>query len=134
MPKFGKKSIERLETCHPELQRLFNDVIKEYDCTVLCGERGEEAQDKAYANGASKVQWPMSKHNTQDGKLSIAIDIGPYPLDWTDFNRWYHFGGYVMRTASCMGVSLRWGGDWDGDLNFKDQNFNDLPHFELLED
>jgi len=27
---------------------------------------------------------------------------------------------------------LRWGGDWDSDKVFDDQNFDDLPHFELV--
>lgn len=27
---------------------------------------------------------------------------------------------------------LRWGGDWDGDHDFKDSKFIDLPHFELI--
>ena len=28
--------------------------------------------------------------------------------------------------------NVRWGGDWNMDNNFKDQKFNDLPHFELV--
>jgi hypothetical protein len=32
-----------------------------------------------------------------------------------------------------MEVKLRWGGDWDSDKDTKDQNFNDLPHFELID-
>ena len=32
-----------------------------------------------------------------------------------------------------MGVDIRWGGDWNGDFNLKNQNFYDLPHFEVEE-
>jgi peptidoglycan L-alanyl-D-glutamate endopeptidase CwlK len=28
--------------------------------------------------------------------------------------------------------AIRWGGDWDSDDIFDDQNFDDLPHFELV--
>jgi peptidoglycan L-alanyl-D-glutamate endopeptidase CwlK len=27
---------------------------------------------------------------------------------------------------------IRWGGDWDGDQDFRDQTFDDLAHFELI--
>lgn len=32
--------------------------------------------------------------------------------------------------AHKLGVRITWGGDWDGDKSFKDNKFNDLPHFE----
>ncbi len=38
-----------------------------------------------------------------------------------------------MGIASQMGTPLRWGGDWDGDTELRDQKFVDLPHFEVLE-
>ena len=31
MPKFSKKSRERLETCDERLQKVFNEVIKHYE-------------------------------------------------------------------------------------------------------
>ena len=41
MAKFGRKSRERLETCHEDLQDLFNEVVRFFDCSVLEGHRGE---------------------------------------------------------------------------------------------
>ena len=41
------------------------------------------------------------------------------------------FGGLVTGLAKQKGIPLRWGGDWDGDNNFKDNRFDDLVHFEL---
>jgi len=32
-----------------------------------------------------------------------------------------------------MGVDLRWGGDWDGDTEVRDNGFDDLVHFEIVE-
>jgi len=130
MPKFGKASLDRLATCHPDLQRLFNEVIKHYDCSVLCGHRTKQEQDAAVASGNSKTTWPMSKHNSLPSK---AVDVAPYPIDFNDVKRFYMFVGIVRGIASQMGIKIRCGADWDGDLEVKDQNFHDLPHVELLE-
>lgn len=129
MPILGKASAERLATCHPDLQRLFQAVIERYDFTVTCGHRGQEEQEEAFRTGRSKVRWPNGKHNTTP---SLAVDAVPYPVDWNDLNRFYFFAGYVLATAAQMGIEIRWGGDWDGDFNFREEKFADLPHFELV--
>lgn len=135
MNKFSQKSLERLNTCHPDLQKVFNKVIENYDCTIICGHRGKDEQDEAVRLGKSKLQWPNSKHNQL---LSLAVDVAPYPINFENKHkklaRFYHFAGFFMATAETMGIKLRWGGDWDRDLDFEDQNFDDLPHFELVEE
>lgn len=131
MRKFSKKSLERLGTCHPDLIRLFNKVIEVTDCTVLCGFRGEEEQNEAVRQGNSKTPWPKSKHNTRP--RSMAVDVAPYPIDWSDHRRFYYFAGVVMGVADSLGISIRFGGDWNGNFNLKDENFFDLVHFELKE-
>lgn len=128
MPQFSQKSKERLATCHPDLQKVFNEVIKYVDCTIVCGHRDKADQDEAFRTGKSKLQYPRSKHNAAP---SLAIDVVPYPVDWNDHKRFYYFAGFVLGVASSLGVDLRFGGDWDGDFDIKDQNFFDLPHFEL---
>jgi len=132
MPSYGNSSKERLATCIPELQEVFNEVIKTTDCSILCGRRSEAEQTKAFTEGRSKVQWPNSKHNAVAPSLSKAVDAAPYPIDWNDTARFYLFAGKVLGIAQAMGYKLRFGGDWDGDMNLKDQNFNDLPHFEYV--
>ena len=74
--------------------------------------------------------YPNSKHNKLPSK---AVDVAPYPIDWNDPDRFYHFAGYVRGIAEGMGIKIRWGGDWNGNFDLKDQNFYDLPHFELLD-
>lgn len=129
MPKLGKASIERLSTCHSELRLLVCEVAKHYDLTVICGRRGKEEQDEAFRTGKSQLEYPNSKHNSEP---STAIDMVPYPIDWNDKVRFYHFIGFVRGVAAQMGIKIRCGADWDGDFDFKDQNFHDLPHFELI--
>ena len=129
MPTFSESSKARLLTCEDDLQRLFNEVIKHFDCSVLCGHRTKEAQESAYNSGASESVWPNSKHNSLPSR---AIDVILYPIDWNDTNRIYMFVGVVRGIAATMGIKIRYGADWDGDMETKDQNFNDLVHFELV--
>jgi peptidoglycan L-alanyl-D-glutamate endopeptidase CwlK len=128
MPHFSERSLKKLETCDPELRCLFKEVIQHFDCSILCGHRGREEQDEAYHSKRSKKPWPESKHNRFP---SIAIDAAPYPIDWKDKERFYYFAGVVKGIALKMGIDIRWGGDWDSDTEVDDQDFNDLPHFEL---
>jgi hypothetical protein len=130
MPAFGKSSQDKLATCDPRLQKVFNEVIKYFDCTVIEGHRGEEAQNKAFAEGKSKLKYPQGKHNKTP---SLAADVLPYPIDWNDTNRMRYFAGFVVGIAATMGIKLRWGGDWNQNTELKDNSFNDLPHFELVD-
>lgn len=130
MPEFGRKSKEQLSTCHPDLQKLFNEVIKDCDCTILEGHRSDEDQLKAFNAKKSKIK-SGGKHNK---KPSLAVDVAPWPIDWKDKNRFYHFAGKVQGIAQMLNIKIRWGGDWDCDNDLKDQSFYDLPHFELMDD
>lgn len=137
MYRFGEKSVERLSTCRPELQMLFGEVIQHVDCCILEGHRGEELQHKAYLEGKSKLDWPHGPHNAEP---SNAVDAAPWPLCWPDSKsktylkdlaRWYWFAGFVQAIAAEHGIPLLWGGDWNNNHIFTDQNFDDLPHFEI---
>ena len=128
MPKFGRKSKERLNTCDSNLQKVFNEVIKHVDCSVLEGHREKDRQNKLYKEGKTKVKYPNGRHNRQP---SSAVDVTPYPVDWKDRERQTLFAGFVFGVASQMGINLRWGGDWDQDFQVVDNRFDDFPHFEL---
>ena len=128
MARFGNKSKKHLKTCDERLQTLFSEVVKVFDCSILVGHRGEEDQNKAYADGNSQVKWPKGKHNK---KPSSAVDVAPYPIDWEDRERFSYFAGFVKGVAYRLNIPLRWGGDWDGDNDLSDNNFDDLVHFEL---
>jgi peptidoglycan L-alanyl-D-glutamate endopeptidase CwlK len=135
MPKFCEKSKSNLKTCHFDLQIIFNNVIKYFDCSIICGHRNFEDQDKAYQAGLSQLKFPNSSHNLMP---SLAVDAAPYPIVWTDVNRIRYFAGFVMGVAETLRLQkiithkLRWGGDWDRDTELKNNHFNDLVHFELV--
>ena len=128
MPRFGTKSKSALHSCDERLKKVFNEVIKTVDCSVLEGHRNQVDQDKAYEDGKSKIKYPHGNHN----KLpSMAVDVVPYPIDWNDRERFHLFAGFVLGIAKSMGINLRWGGDWNQNWFVDDNKFDDFPHFEL---
>jgi peptidoglycan L-alanyl-D-glutamate endopeptidase CwlK len=135
MPNFTLTSRTKLATCHQDLQTLFNEVIKTFDCTILEGYRDEEAQEKAFKAGNTKLHWPNGNHNSLP---SNAVDASPYPVQWDNPNRFYWFAGYVMGIAQKLKDEgrithlVRYGGDWNQNKEITDNNFNDLVHFELV--
>jgi peptidoglycan L-alanyl-D-glutamate endopeptidase CwlK len=140
MYSFGAKSLSRLNECDEALQAIMFEAILVIDFSILEGHRSEEKQNEMFNTNRSKLNWPDSKHNSNP---SEAIDIVPYPIIWPDplahpeswhkhLARFYYLAGIVKGIGSHMGIDLRWGGDWNGNNSFTDQNFDDLPHFELL--
>ena len=127
MPKFSKQSLNRLQSCDERLFKLFSEVVKHFDCTILEGRRTVERQSMLVEQGKSKTM--NSKHLT-----GRAVDVAPYPINWEDRERFTYFAGFVMGIASQQGLKLRWGGDWDKDTDLSDNSFDDLPHFEIVGD
>jgi peptidoglycan L-alanyl-D-glutamate endopeptidase CwlK len=133
MAKFGYSSLRQLETCDPRLQRLFNEVIKYWDCTILEGHRSQTRQDELYARGRTApgdiVTWVRTgKHNMVP---SLAVDVTPYPIDWNNHDRLVAFAGFVLGISKMLDLKIRWGGDWNRNLNPEDEKSPDLPHFEI---
>ena len=130
MPSFSDKSISKLAHCDARLQRVFHEVVRNFDCTILEGHRDKERQNRMVEEGKSQVRWPDGKHNTVP---SMAVDVTPYPVVWDDRERQTLFAGFVLATAKAMDIDLRWGGDWDRDTEVRDNTFDDLVHFEIVE-
>ena len=131
MYKYSKTSKGRLSTSDERLQKVFNEVIKYVDCSILEGHRNEERQENLFKEGKTKVHYPKGRHNS---KPSRAVDVTPYPVDWADRERQTLFAGFVLGLARGMGIHLRWGGDWNMNFEVKDNRFDDFPHFELIKD
>ncbi len=126
MAKFSKASAAKLATCHPDLQKIFNDIIKTRDCTIICGARTLEDQQKAFKDGFSKIDGikNKSKHQiSEDQPLSLAVDVLPYPIDWNDAKGHTDFSRAVKATAQHYGIKIVWGGDF--------KSITDRPHYEL---
>ena len=135
MPKFSQTSFSKLTTCHPDLQVLFYEVIKYFDCTILEGYRDKINQEKAFASGNTQLHWPHGKHNSQP---SMAVDATKYPIDFNDRVGNCYFAGYVMGISEMLFQQgkithkIRWGGDFNQNNEVKDGKFIDIAHFELI--
>ena len=124
-----KNSAARLKKAHPLLQQLFNAVAAKTPIMILDSQRGRAAQELAFRQGHTKVHFGNSAHNWSP---SVALDVVPLPLDWHDTKPFITLGKtFVIPTAKELKIPIRWGGDWDGDGDMKDQTFVDLPHYEL---
>jgi len=123
----GAQSKARLADCHPKLRRVVEAAMARLDrarihgdFTVVCGHRGQAEQERAVAEGKSRQYWPNSRHNTLP---ATAVDLAPYPTDWSDTEAFARLAGYVLAVADDLDIELEWGGDW--------VSFPDRPHFQL---
>ena len=108
MPRFGKRSKKRLEGVDIKLQHILNKLIQIMDVTIIEGLRSQKRQDELVKKGASKTKY--SKHIRE---------------------RFHYMGGMVRGIAHELDIKIRWGGDWDGDGEIKDNSFDDLVHIEI---
>ena len=130
MPKFGNSSKAKLEDLDERLACVLERAIDYKDFTILETHRTEEKQNLMVIEGKSKLKWPHSKHNRLPSR---AVDIAPWPINWKDTKRFAHLAGLVQGIGLAMGITIRWGGDWDRDGETSDNTFNDLPHLEIDE-
>jgi peptidoglycan L-alanyl-D-glutamate endopeptidase CwlK len=113
----------------PNSKKVYDELDERLK--VLVVRLRDETQNTLFENSFSKVRWPDSKHNRRPSK---AIDLQPYPYPKMTSKVWGALGyiaGHAIRIAAEEGFSIRWGGDWDGDGDMTDQDFDDLFHFEL---
>ena len=126
MSAFSKKSEACLNTCHPDLQAVCRELIKQYDFAVLCGHRDKAEQNAAFDAGNSRLIYPQSKHNA---KPSLAVDIAPYPIDCGNLYRFremlHRFDALarMMRERGEIESEFEYGADWE--------SFKDYPHVEI---
>uniref|UniRef100_UPI0040477202 M15 family metallopeptidase n=1 Tax=Roseivirga sp. TaxID=1964215 RepID=UPI0040477202 len=151
--QFGLISKQRSEGVHPYLLLCCERVMLCFDITVMWrgGVRTDAQQAELYAIGRTTEldRKPVttkdgiikkSKHQKQTDGFAHAIDISPFPLQLDDSlkakARYYQLNGHMQQAWQQLKDEgkvigrLRWGGDWDGDNDYKDQSFDDIPHFE----
>jgi peptidoglycan LD-endopeptidase CwlK len=123
MPRFGKRSLDNLATCHPDLRRLAAAAIGVYDFTVTEGHRSDEDQQRAFDAGLSQKKPGESKHNRQP---SEAMHCEPHPIDQQhNLERYWELAGVIEAYAHELGIEIVWGGHWP--------HLRDLAHYELKE-
>lgn len=133
MAYFGGRSKAALATCHVDMRRVSEDIIKWYDHSIIWGHRDEETQNEMYNRvpRVTKARWPDSKHNELP---SLAIDFAPWPLlyeapeeDFCVIAGAYMFRGYEL------GIEVGWGGDWNLNRTTSDEDtLKDWGHLWLV--
>jgi len=119
---------------HPELQALIDELIKFVDFSVREGYRDAAAQQVAFDTGLSKARPGQSKHNSIPSR---AVHLIPFPAPdpakaLTERFEYTYFAGAVKLMAKVIGIDICWGGDWNSDWRVGDNRFNDLAHYELV--
>jgi len=154
--RYSTKSEQKLETCHPDIQRVFSIVIKRsaIDISVTYGVRSTKLQKKMYAQGRTKPGKIItncdgvikkSKHQAKEDGYSYAIDIDIYCGDrkYSSITRYdplhlAYIAGVVdsvvheLYLEGEISHKFVWGGNWDSDGVIKyDQKMLDLCHWEI---
>lgn len=149
--KLSQRSLDRLKGVDERLVKVVKRAIElsPIDFMVLEGVRSKEQCMINYGKGrtvsqcqakgvpakyaqpsAAKVTWlnnPFaSKHVS--GK---AVDLVPYPVDWNDLKKFDAIAKAMLQSAKELGVSVRWGADWDSDGKPRERGESDSPHFEI---
>lgn len=117
---FGTKSSEKLSQVHPDLQRVFNEAIKDspLDFSITEGLRTRERQKALF--DAGKSQTMNSRHLT--GKAVDIAVIRDGEVTW-DSKYYIPVLDHIKAVAKKLGIDIACGGDW--------QSFKDYVHVEL---
>ena len=76
MFKFSKRSIDKLNTCHKDLQLIMNTVISvsNIDFGISEGHRSIELQNKYFKEGKSQIDG-ITKKGKHNYDPSLAVDM-----------------------------------------------------------
>lgn len=117
------------------LAKVVRKVAETHDILVIEGVRTKERQAQLYSQGRTKpgpiVTWTMeSKHI--DGKAVDVVQLKNGTIDWNDSKAFEELGKVMLATAKELGVSIRWGYDWNSNGKLREKGENDGPHYELI--
>ena len=129
---------------------IIEGVRSDEQCYINFGKGRNAAQCQAggcpakYAQpGASKVTWVgkalSSNHRKKSDGFGYAVDIYPYPVSLVLGNKkpkdyeplFDKLAVAMFKAAKQLGISIRWGADWDLDNMPRERGETDNPHFEL---
>lgn len=148
----------KLADVHPRLVEVVLEAIKisTQNFSVLEGVRTPERQRELYGQGRTaaelkragldpklakprerQVTWTLNSNHFVNPRTGYghAVDLVPYPLDWegpTRFPKFDAIAEAMFKAAAKLGVTLRWGADWDRDGKPRERDETDSPHFEIV--
>ncbi|MDI4482785.1 M15 family peptidase [Moraxella lacunata] len=138
----SKRSLNNLNGVHPSLVAIVKRAISKGRTVAQCLAKGIPAK---YANPKhAKVTWlsnPFaSKHCKQADGYGHAVDICPYPVDWSDLKKFDAIAKamfdaerqLIAENAIPKNTKLRWGADWNRNGKPRERGESDSPHFEIF--
>lgn len=142
MGKFvlGKRSKDNLVGVHPVLIQIVQRALElsPVDFFVDCGVRTPERQAELYAQGRTKpgpiVTWTLKSNHFVNPRTGFghAVDLIPLPVDWANLKAFDAVANAMFAAAAEIGMTIRWGADWDQDGKPRERGETDSPHFELV--
>lgn len=130
----SKASRDTMKGVHPDLVKVVERAIQltTVDFKVGEGVRTVARQKTLVAEGKSKTM--NSRHIPGKDGLGKAVDLWVLKngkVVW-DVPSYVELSKYVLQAAKELNIPIRWGGDWNGNGNWKEEKFFDGPHYELL--
>lgn len=153
---FGPASRKRIDTLDEGLQRVCDRAMsfQIMDFSITQARRSHPEQKAIYAQGRESLaevnklrgiaglapikpsenvvvtKTMNSNHLPNEQGKGDALDAAPYPYDPKDRERAWMLQGILLAAAAVEGVKVRSGADFNGDKNFRNDSFVDLPHIE----
>lgn len=139
MFKLSRRSRSRIEGINPVLIEIIEEAIKtspfDFGIPQHGGKRTAEDQNYLFLSKKSKCDGYIKKSYHQSGN---AFDIYGFVEGRATWNAdiLESIAKHLQQVAKeCFGISLRWGGDWNGNGvrvdKDKKESFFDGAHFEI---
>jgi peptidoglycan L-alanyl-D-glutamate endopeptidase CwlK len=133
MNYFSEISKNKLSTCDENLQKVFNEAIKEcpIDFSISYGHRTPEEQNKLFKQGRSVpgriVTYcdgyeKKSKHNYLPSQAVDIVCFKNHKVTWEP-EYYKRVAIHVLKVATELGIKITWGGNFS--------KLQDLPHFQI---
>lgn len=131
------KVVQRAIEITPQDFMVVEGVRSKEQCYINYGKGRTVAQCTAKGVPAKYAQPKLAKVTWLNNPLSSkhvsgkAVDLVPYPVNWNDLTKFDQVAKAMFAAAKELGVSIRWGANWDNDGNYREKGEYDSPHFEL---
>lgn len=129
--RLGQRSLDRLVGVDADLVKVVKLAIQ-YTTVDFGVTEGLRTIEKQREYVAAKKSWTMkSKH--LEGK---AVDLHPIMYGKADYTKCTLVKDAMFKAAEELGVSIKWGGDWNQNGSSADEHQRgsyDGPHFELMD-
>lgn len=129
------RSLQRISGVNPKLINLALLAIKrtpiDFGIAYLGGLRTEAEQNQLFKEGYSKCDGyeKISKHQMGNA-IDVNVFVGSKLVDNKEML--CVVAGVFFACASELNINIRWGLDWNKNGDIRDNQFNDIYHFELI--